>query len=131
MAAAEAAALDAGIGGRQLHGNHPFIKQGHQPAHRPAEATVSLAPAHEAPSLQGIDPAGDQAAQQLDGGLPLLPDAGEDERPFRGLAHVKIGGGHAAATGEADGGRCRLPVHEGLLRRWPLALLFLIGLALR
>ena len=129
VTAAEAVTAQGRVAIGQHDRHHLPIQQGHKPAHRPAEAAFAIAPAHEAAALQPPDPAGGQFRQHLGGGPAGLKDGDEHERPLVGLADLQLGGIHAAAAGEALGGRGGLTLAEGLLGRRTLALLAAILLA--
>ena len=53
------------------------IEQSHKPPNWPGEATLPLPPAHEAASLQGLNPEGYLGCQHIGGGLPWFEAAGK------------------------------------------------------
>ena len=130
VATTEPVAAHGGIALAELHRHHLRIEQGHQPAHRPAEAALACPPAHEAAALQRPEPGGDEGGQQFHGCLTPLQAAGEHEGALLGLADLQLLGRHTAAAGEAQGRLRGLPLAESLLGRWALALTGAVLLAL-
>ena len=131
VAAAQPPTVHRRIAVGEAHRHHGRIEQGHQPAQRSAETQLPLAPAHEATTLQGADPDGDQLAQHLDRGAARHQGGGEHERTARGLPHLQGCGLDPAAAREAQRRLGGHPVAERLLGRRALVLLAAIPLLLR
>ena len=131
MAPALPASRDDRIAANKAYGHQLGIEQGHKPPHWPREATLPLPPAHEAASLQGLNPKGNLGCQHIGGGLPWFEAAGKQKWPLSRVTNFQGLGGNATAFRKAKGCSSWLAILEGLGLGRPLALLLKIWLAMR